>query len=46
MMVTLTVLIAGLGLAFLLLLIQRVREADAQVMVKKHRSPTRACRIS
>ena len=38
MMVTLTVLIAGLGLVFLLMLIQRVREADAQVTVKKHRS--------
>ena len=38
MMVTLTVLIALLGLAFLLLLIQRVREADAHVTVKKHRS--------
>ncbi|MBX3320918.1 MAG: VirB4 family type IV secretion/conjugal transfer ATPase [Nitrospira sp.] len=39
MMVMLTVLIAGLGFVFLLLLIQRVREADAQVTVKKHRSP-------
>ena len=39
MMVTLTVLIAVLGLAFLFMLIQRVREADAQVTVKKHRSP-------
>ncbi len=38
MMVTLTVLIAGLGLAFLFLLIQRVREVDAQVTLKKHRS--------
>ena len=39
MMVMLTVLIAGLGFVFLLLLIQRVREADAQVTVKKYRSP-------
>ena len=38
MMVTLTVLIALLGLAFLFLLIQRVCEADAQVTLKKHRS--------
>ena len=38
MIMTLTVLIAGLGVAFLLLLIQRVREADAQVTLKKHRS--------
>ena len=38
MMVTLTVLIAGLSLVLLLLLIQRVREADAQVTLKKHRS--------
>ena len=38
MMVMLTVLIALLGLAFLLLLIQRVREANAHVTVKKHRS--------
>ena len=39
MMVMLTVLMAGLGLVFLLLLIQRVREADAQVTLHKHRSP-------
>ena len=38
MMVTLTVLIAVLGLILLFMLIQRVREADAQVTVKKHRS--------
>ncbi len=38
MMVTLTVLIALLGLAFLFMLIQRLREADAQVTVKKHRA--------
>ncbi len=38
MMVTLTVLIALLGLAFFLLLIQRVREADAKVTLTKHRS--------
>jgi len=38
MMVMLTVLIAGLGLVFLLLLVQRVREADAKVTVKTHRS--------
>ena len=38
MMVVLTVVIAGLGLVFLLLLIQRVREADAHVTLKKHRS--------
>ena len=38
MMVALTVLIAVLGLVLLLMLIQRVREADAQVTVKKHRS--------
>ena len=39
MMVTLTVLIAVLGLAFLLLLIQRIRAADAKVTLHKHRSP-------
>ncbi len=39
MMVTLTVLIAVLGLVFLFLLIQRVREADATVTLHKHRSP-------
>jgi len=38
MMVTLTVLIALLGLAFLFVLIQRVREADAHVTLKKHRA--------
>ncbi|MFO0699591.1 MAG: hypothetical protein U0236_10195, partial [Nitrospira sp.] len=38
MMVTLTILIALLGLAFLLLLIQRIRAADAHVTLKKHRS--------
>jgi|CXWL01.1.fsa_nt_gi type IV secretion system protein VirB4 len=38
MMVTLTVLIAVLGLVLLVLLIQRVREADAKVTLAKHRS--------
>ena len=39
MMVMLTVLIAGLGLVFLIMLIQRIREADAKVILTKHRSP-------
>jgi len=39
MMVVLTVLIAGLGLVFLLLLIQRIRATDATVTLHKHRSP-------
>jgi type IV secretion system protein VirB4 len=39
MMVTLTVLIAVLGLVLLMLLIQRVRAADAKVTLAKHRSP-------
>ncbi|MGQ0555537.1 MAG: VirB4 family type IV secretion/conjugal transfer ATPase [Nitrospiraceae bacterium] len=38
MMVVLTVLIAVLGLVFLCVLIQRVREADAKVTLHKHRS--------
>ncbi|NOU10845.1 MAG: VirB4 family type IV secretion/conjugal transfer ATPase [Nitrospira sp.] len=38
MIVTITTIIALLGLVFLLLLIQRIREADAQVTLKKHRS--------
>ncbi len=39
MMVVLTVLMAGLGLAFLCVLIQRIRAADATVTLHKHRSP-------
>ncbi len=39
MMVTLTVVMAGLGLVFFLLLIQRIRAADATVTLHKHRSP-------
>ena len=39
MMVTLTVLIAGLGLVFLFLLLQRIRAADAKVTLTQHRSP-------
>jgi len=39
MMVVLTLVIAGLGLVFLLVLFHRIRAADAKVTLTKHRSP-------
>lgn len=39
MIVALTTIIAMLGLVFLLVLFQRIREADARVTLRKHRSP-------